>query len=148
MYSVCKYEQIAIQLLFQSYVTERRSWRTDEKNQTYRYNVQSVVTNFAYLSIFIMHQVYKICWSLWKETVKDEGQGFFAQPYLPPIANFFKNHSEEFSITCESPPKQTKSESVLFILHSILHFSFSWNKQFTKTSETKRFMGQISAIAN
>lgn len=72
MYSVCKYEQIAIQLLFQSYVTERCSWRTDEKNQTYRYNVQSVVTNFAYLSIFIMHQVYKICWSLWKETVKDK----------------------------------------------------------------------------
>lgn len=42
-----------------------------QRKSTYCYNIQSVVTDFADLSILIMHQVYKICWSLWEAMVKD-----------------------------------------------------------------------------
>jgi len=85
-----------------------------KKNQTYRYNIQSVVTNLANLSIFIMHQVYKICWSLWKETVKDKSYffhspGFFQlQISLRIVVRNFPSHVKFSSLP---------SSTFLFISH-------------------------------
>lgn len=34
---------------------------------TYSNDIKSVVAHFSDLSVFVMHQVYQVGWSLWRE---------------------------------------------------------------------------------